>query len=68
LFFTYENGAVVGIDDTMPGARSWTSENPAVATVSATGVVTGVALGETVIDGTYRGITVRNPVFVVPVA
>jgi uncharacterized protein YjdB len=35
----------------------WTSSNPAVATISADGVVTGIASGKTAITATLSGIT-----------
>jgi len=68
MYFFDANGAVVPIDETMPGPRSWVSVNPAVATVSDAGVVTGVSIGDTEIRGTFRGMTARQPVFVVSVA
>jgi uncharacterized protein YjdB len=68
MYFVDDNNIVVPIDDTQLGPKSWVSVNPAVATVSATGVATGVALGDTEIRGTYRGFTVRDPIFVVSVA
>ena len=68
MYFFDANGAVVPIDETMPGPRSWVSLNPAVATVSDAGVVTAVSIGDTEIRGTFRGMTARQPVFVVSVA
>jgi hypothetical protein len=37
-------------------AAAWTSSNPAVATVSATGLVASVASGPVVITATYSGV------------
>jgi hypothetical protein len=37
------------------GAVRWATRNPGVATVSATGVVTGVGAGQTTIVATYQG-------------
>jgi len=68
MYFFDANNVVVPIDETMPGPKSWVSVNPAVATVSDAGIVTGVSIGDTEIHGTYRGMTVRQPVFVVSVA
>lgn len=41
--------------DSLGGPESWTSANPAVATVSPTGVVTPVALGATTVTATGGG-------------
>jgi hypothetical protein len=37
------------------GTVSWATRNPGVATVSASGVVTGVAAGQTTVVATYQG-------------
>ncbi|HEY0928420.1 MAG TPA: Ig-like domain-containing protein, partial [Gemmatimonas sp.] len=47
---------------------TWTSAAPAIATVSATGLVTGVAQGSTTITGTADGRTVAVPVLIAPVS
>lgn len=39
------------------GSTTWTSSNPAVATVSSGGLVTPVAPGSAVITGTYQGVS-----------
>lgn len=36
---------------------SWVSDNEAVATVSAAGIVTAVAVGSATVTGTYQGLT-----------
>ncbi len=46
----------------------WASTNPAVATVSATGVVTAIAGGSTTITATSEGITGSKAITVPPVA
>jgi uncharacterized protein YjdB len=52
----------------IPDADQWVSLNPAVATVTQTGLVTGVAVGTAVIQGTYRGFTASATLTVVSVA
>jgi uncharacterized protein YjdB len=44
------NGVIV------PGTPTWTSEHPAAATVSSSGVVTAVAAGQAYIDATSGGV------------
>jgi uncharacterized protein YjdB len=51
-----------------PGQVSWVSMNPAVATVTQAGLVTGVAFGKAVIQGTYRGFTLSATITVAPPA
>jgi flavin reductase (DIM6/NTAB) family NADH-FMN oxidoreductase RutF len=36
---------------------TWTSSDPAIATVSSAGVVTGLAVGSTTITATYKGVS-----------
>ena len=38
-------------------AVTWASSNPAVATVSATGVITALSSGSVVVQATYSGVT-----------
>jgi hypothetical protein len=45
-------------------AAEWTSSNPAVATVNATGIVTATASGRSDIAALYEGATARVTVFV----
>jgi uncharacterized protein YjdB len=47
---------------------TWTSSNPGVATVSATGLITGVASGTTTITATSEGISNTITITVPPVA
>lgn len=47
-------------------ASSWTSSDPAVATVSNTGLVTAVAAGRTWITATYNGTQGTTSVMVQP--
>jgi hypothetical protein len=49
-------------------AVTWTSAAPATATVSATGLVTGVAQGTTTVTGAADGRTVSVPVVIAPVS
>lgn len=61
------NTAKAPADTTDTTAVTWTSSNPAVATVNANGVVTGVSVGTTTITASCAGftstatITVNNP-------
>jgi uncharacterized protein YjdB len=41
---------------------TWTSDNPAVATVDAEGIVSGVAEGEAIITATFGGLSTTLPV------
>lgn len=41
-------------DEDKTGITDWTSSNPAVATISTSGLATAVAPGETLITGKYR--------------
>ena len=68
MYFVTANGEREPIDGSMPGSMSFVSMNPAVATVSATGVLTGVAVGSAEIRGSYRGYSVGGTVTVVSVA
>jgi len=49
----FENG--IGQDATT--SATWASSNPAIATVSSTGVVTGVSVGTAFISATQSGVT-----------
>jgi|SRR5579864_742724 len=49
-----------GTTQNVTTAAAWQSSNPAVATVSALGVVTGVAGGQTTITATYQGLTATD--------
>ncbi len=51
---TYFNAA--GVQSPVPAGVTWSSNNNAVATVNATGVVTGVAAGQTAIKATLNAI------------
>ena len=42
-------------DEDKTGVSDWSSSNNAVATISATGLATAIAPGETLITGRYRG-------------
>lgn len=44
---------------------TWTSSNTAVATVTAAGLVTAVAVGSTTITATYQGTTAKDPIQVI---
>lgn len=57
---TYSNDSVIDVSH----LASWSSDDPQVATVSNTGVVTGVALGSTNIKATIESITRTLPVTV----
>jgi uncharacterized protein YjdB len=46
-----------GTTQNVTTAAAWQSSNPAVATVSALGVVAGVADGQSTITATYQGLT-----------
>ena len=47
---TLEVGKTQQLQTTPPGGAKWSSDNPAIATVSGSGLVTGVAEGNTVIN------------------
>jgi O-glycosyl hydrolase len=47
---------------------AWTAANPAIATVTTTGMVTAVATGTTTVSATINGLTATTPVNVVPAA
>jgi hypothetical protein len=51
-----------GADQLVTTQAAWTSSNAAVATVSGTGVVAGVAAGEADITATYQGVSGRSHV------
>jgi uncharacterized protein YjdB len=46
-----------GPEQLVTAIATWVSSNPAVATVSSTGLVTAVAAGTTTITATYHGVT-----------
>ncbi len=46
------------------GTATWQSGDPTIATVSATGLVTGVAVGSTTITATMSGVAGSSPVTV----
>lgn len=50
------------------GAPAWTTASSAIATVSASGVVTGVAPGQTIVMASVRGKQGQATILVVPVA
>ncbi|MEZ5289732.1 MAG: Ig-like domain-containing protein [Vicinamibacterales bacterium] len=52
--------------DTVTGQATWTSSNPAVATVSATGLLTGVKTGTVDVTATFQNTTGRRTVQVAP--
>jgi O-glycosyl hydrolase len=47
---------------------AWTTSNPAVATVSAAGMVTALTTGSATVSATVNGLTAATPVTVVPAA
>lgn len=51
--------------EVMPYPVEWDSDNDAVATVSESGLVEAVAVGDTEVTATYGGVTVSVPVTVV---
>jgi hypothetical protein len=58
-----------GTQQNLTASATWTSSSPSVATISATGLATAIALGQTTIEATAGGIngstllTVTGPVF-----
>ncbi len=60
-----EAGFNNGTTQDVPGADvTWTSSDPAVASVSEAGLVTAVTAGNVVVSGTYRGFTDESTVTV----
>jgi len=55
---TLSNGSTQNVTST----AAWSSSNPAVATVTSGGAVTGVSVGDAVITATYSGISGNAPV------
>ncbi|WP_127495079.1 Ig-like domain-containing protein [Paenibacillus glycanilyticus] len=61
---TYSDSAIADLT----GSATWTSSNPAVATVSSTGtVLAGSVMGSTTITGTYNGLISFVQISVVPI-
>lgn len=52
--------------DVTADTTGWTSSDTAVATVSSTGLVTGVASGSFTVTATYQGFTAVTPTLTVP--
>src|SRR5437870_10592528 len=65
------NGSVSGLDQfgtaIATGTVTWTSGSSAIASVSASGVVTGVAVGQTEVIANAGSKEARAPVNVIPV-
>jgi len=59
-------GAATALSDAIPGG-AWSSANTTIATVNASGVVTGIAAGDAVISYTISGIAATATVTVHPV-
>ncbi len=53
-----------GVSQSLTNTTTWTSSNPAIATVSNTGLVTGVAAGEVNLIATTSGINGTAPLTV----
>ena len=67
VFGTYADGSVVNLSQSTQ--TSYSSQNPSVATVSAYGVVTGIAPGSTqiIVDGSITvGVIVDPPIALIP--
>jgi len=62
---TYTDGSV--IDVTADAGCAWSSDNTAIATVSA-GTVTGVAAGNANVSATYASLSDSRPVTIIPAA
>lgn len=53
------------VGGSLPGrAVAWSSANPAIVTVSTTGLLTGIALGTTAVTASSEGVAVQVPVTV----
>jgi len=57
---TYSDGSSANVTATV----SWTSANPSVATISSTGLATGVGTGSTSLSASLTGVTATDPLAV----
>jgi uncharacterized protein YjdB len=57
---TYDNGAIDNVTD----SANWSTSDNSIATVSSTGLVTGVAAGTATISATLNGLSGSTPVTV----
>jgi hypothetical protein len=62
--FTAVASLAGGVTQDVTGAATWSSSNTAVATVSATGLVSAVAAGNAVISATYSGVAGNDSILV----
>jgi uncharacterized protein YjdB len=62
--FTAVASLAGGVTQDVTGAATWSSSNTAVATVSATGLVSAVAAGNAVISATYSGVAGTDSILV----
>jgi uncharacterized protein YjdB len=54
--------ATSNVTENVTALATWTSDNTGIATVSRTGIVTGIAAGSTNLTATYNGSTVTAQV------
>ena len=60
--FTAKFFNTLGVEAPLPATAVWSSMNTAIATVSTTGLATGVANGSTTIKITYNAIVASSPI------
>ena len=53
-----------GTTQDVTSQATWQSSDPAVATISSGGVVTGMAAGNTLLTATYQSVTASDPITV----